>query len=82
MMMILLWLQQPTSIAGVSALVGTVSAVLTHQLGWSQAVPLLAGALVSIAIPDNTAVKAAAETLAQDVVSILPQPSNNKPETK
>jgi hypothetical protein len=79
---LLLWLQQPTSVAGVSALVGTLFAMMTQQIAWPQAVPLLAGALVSIAIPDNTSAKGAAETLARDVVSEISAPTAIHQESK
>ncbi len=58
-----LWLQQPSSVAGIAAILGTLSALLTHQLNWAQAAPLLAGAVASIVLPDNSAAKAEAETL-------------------
>ncbi len=65
---VLLWLQQPTSVAGLSALVGTISALMLHQITLAQALPLLAGAAASIALPDNTAAPLQAEGLARAVV--------------
>jgi hypothetical protein len=61
------WVQQPTTIAGISTIAGTVSAALMHQINWFQAAPLLAGAAVAIALPDNTAAKSAAVQLVQDL---------------
>jgi hypothetical protein len=66
---ILLWLQQPTSVAGVSALVGTVSALMLHQITLAQALPLLAGAAASIALPDNTAAPSQAAGLVRAVAA-------------
>ena len=65
----LLWLRQPTSVAGLSALVGIFSAMALHQIGFTQAVPLLAGAFASIALPDNAGAKAIAEALARKAVA-------------
>ena len=66
---VLLWLRQPTSVAGLSALVGIFSALVLHQIDFVQAAPLLAGALASIALPDNAGAKATAEALARKAVS-------------
>jgi hypothetical protein len=48
------WLQQPTSVAGLATIFGTLSGFLTRQLSAGQAVPLIAAAMVSILIPDNS----------------------------
>ena len=48
------WAQQPTSVAGLATILGTLSALLSRQLSWSQAGPLMLAACVSIIIPDNT----------------------------
>ncbi len=48
------WLQQPTSVAGLATIFGTLSALLTQQITLAQATPLVAAALVSILVPDNT----------------------------
>lgn len=60
------WLRQPSTIAGLSGLVAIVCALLTGQIDWAQAAPLIAGAAVSIAMPDNTGARQAAQTLARD----------------
>ena len=70
---LLAWVHQPTSVAGISALFGTISAVALHQLSWAQAVPLLAGAVVSILLPDNTGAKDQAQALAGAIVSGVTQ---------
>jgi hypothetical protein len=67
------WLRQPTSVAGISALLGTVTAMVMHQIGLVQAVPLIAGALVSIVLPDNTRAQREAESLAATIVAGLNQ---------
>ena len=63
------WVRQPTSVAGLSALFGTFSALILHQISWVQAAPLLVGALVSIALPDNTVAKADAEGLTENLIA-------------
>jgi hypothetical protein len=74
---LLVWAQQPTSVTGLAALFGTFSAVMTHQLSWAQAFPLLAGALASIAMPDNTRAKGDAEALVRDITTprLAPEPN-------
>lgn len=62
------FLGQPTTIAGLATLCGTGEAILTGHLTWQAAIPLAIGALVGIAIPDNTALAQDAETLASAVV--------------
>ena len=68
---IALWAKQPTSVAGFATILGTFTAVLSHQLSWAQAVPLLVGAAVSVALPDNTAARASAITLADAVFTTM-----------
>lgn len=65
------WMQQPTSVAGISGVVGTLFAILLHQVSWPQAVPLLTGSLISILLPDNAAAKKSAEGLSQDIIAKL-----------
>jgi hypothetical protein len=72
------WAQQPTSVAGLATIFGAVSALLSHQLSLAQAAPLLAGAIVSVALPDNTGAKAGAETLARGIVNEI---TNTKDKT-
>jgi len=64
MRLIIAWVQQPTTVAGLSAAIGTLAALATRQITWPQALPLLAGAVVSILVPDNSVAKADAEALA------------------
>ena len=63
------WLRQPTTVAGIAALCGTMVGLLTGQIGASEAAPLLTGAIVSIVLPDNTVAKQEAEVAAKDVVA-------------
>ncbi len=75
---LLAWLRQPTSVAGLSALCGTFLALLTHELTWAQATPLIAGALTSIILPDNAGAKANAESLAGAIASKINQRERNE----
>ncbi len=61
------WVRQPTTVAGISAALGTLVGLALQQLSWGQAIPLLAGAVMSIVLPDNTAAKAQAEALASSL---------------
>ncbi len=65
------WARQPSSIAGLAAICGAISALLTHQLSWAQATPVLVGALVSVALPDNTQAKTEAVGLTAAIVSTV-----------
>jgi hypothetical protein len=65
------WLRQPTTVAGISALLGTAVAVLLGQMSGVAAVPLVAGAAVSMILPDNSAAKQQATSVAQDIVTRL-----------
>jgi hypothetical protein len=73
-----LWIQQPTSVAGFAAAFGTLSAVFSHQISWAQAGPLLAGAIMSIALPDNAGAKASAEAMAGGIVATISSEKDRK----
>jgi hypothetical protein len=75
---VLQWLQQPTSVAGISAVIGTGSAVALHQISVAQAIPLLAAAIVSIALPDNAGAKSEAESLARSIITASLQTPEKK----
>jgi type IV secretory pathway VirB2 component (pilin) len=62
------WLRQPSTVAGISTVFGTVTALLTHQISLAMAAPLLAGAAMSIALPDNSGARQEAADLTKDVV--------------
>ncbi len=57
------FLRQPTTVGGLAALFGTLEAILSGQMNWQAALPLIAGALVSIVLPDNSGAKADAEAM-------------------
>ncbi len=72
------WLRQPTTVAGISALLGTAVAVLLGQMSLAAAVPLVAGAAVSMVLPDNSGARQQATTLAQEVVAQISQKEGAK----
>lgn len=63
------WLRQPTTVGGISAVVGTVVAMALMQITWYQAAPLLAGAAMSIILPDDSSAKQRAMDFAARVCS-------------
>jgi phospholipid N-methyltransferase len=65
------WMRQPTTVAGFSALLATLCALMLHQVQWTQAVPLLVGAATSMLLPDNAGAKQQAESLAAEAVASL-----------
>ena len=65
------WLRQPTTVAGISAVIATVSALLMDQIAWAQAVPILVGSAVSMLLPDNTGAHVQAQQLATEIVTKL-----------
>jgi ABC-type branched-subunit amino acid transport system permease subunit len=66
---LLAWSRQPTTVAGISALLATLAGLALGQLSFTQAVPLLIGAVVSAILPDNTQAKQEAENLSRDFVT-------------
>jgi hypothetical protein len=75
---VLQWLQQPTSVAGISAVLGTGSALALHQISAAQAIPLLVAAIISIALPDNAGAKDEAESLARSLIATSVQTPEKK----
>ncbi len=65
------WLRQPTTVAGISALIATLSALLTKQLTWPQAIPILVGGAASMMLPDNTNARQQAQQLAGELVATI-----------
>ena len=63
------WLRQPTTVAGISALIATISALLMEQITWPQAIPILVGSTVSMLLPDNTNARQQAQQLAGEIVA-------------
>jgi hypothetical protein len=70
---VLAWLRQPTSVAGISTLLGTLSALVTQQVTWAQAMPLIVGGLASIALPDDAGARAYAALLARAIATEIQQ---------
>lgn len=66
---LMIWLRQPTSVAGLAAAFGALTALLTGELTWQQAVPVLAGALASIALPDDAAARGEAANIAAAAIA-------------
>ena len=61
--------RQPSTVLGLSALVGTLTALATGQLTWQGAVPAAAAALAAIALPDNSGAQAAVRDAAAAAVA-------------
>ncbi len=73
------WMQQPTTVAGLSAMLGTLVALMMHQVTWIQAVPLFAGAAVSAILPDNSGAKQQAQLLAGTMIAKFTNENTAKP---
>lgn len=78
------FLRQPSTVAGLAALCGTLEAALSGQMTWPAALPFLVGAVVSILLPDNSAAKADAEALmrAAEALAVQTGSQNTKTETQ
>jgi hypothetical protein len=48
------WARQPTTVAGISALICATMAVALKQASLTEAMPLITGAFVSMILPDNS----------------------------
>ncbi len=64
-----IWVRQPTTVAGISALIATISALVLQQLTWPQAIPVLVGAAVSMLLPDDTGARQQAQQIAGELVA-------------
>lgn len=64
------WATQPTTVAGISALLGTLSGWASGAITMHTAIPLVVTGVVAIIIPDNTGLKDAAGTLAADATTL------------
>jgi hypothetical protein len=53
------FIRQPSTVLGLSALVGALTALLTGEITWQNAAPAIAGALAAIALPDNSGARSA-----------------------
>ena len=74
-----LWLGQVTTGHGFMILASTILALLSGTMSWEIAVPLLAAAGAGLLWPENTQLKATAETLATDVMAAISAYRNPPP---
>jgi hypothetical protein len=63
------WRRQPTTVAGFAVILGVISGVLSHQMSWAAAIPVLVGGIVSMILPDNSTAKADAVAVANVIVN-------------
>ncbi len=68
---IIAWLQQPTTIAGLAALVGDAVVVATGAATWRFELPLALGSLVAVLMPDNTTASTLVIKTLRDVLAAL-----------
>lgn len=62
------FMRQPSTVLGVSTLIGTLTAFLTGEISWQGMIPALAGSLAAIALPDNSNAQVAIEGAAKAIV--------------
>jgi hypothetical protein len=48
------WLSQPTTIAGLATLAGDAVLIATGAVTWRVELPIAAGSLIAVALPDNS----------------------------
>ncbi|HTV45757.1 MAG TPA: hypothetical protein VMF05_10605 [Stellaceae bacterium] len=65
---ILAFFKAPLNQAALAGMVGTAAAVLGGQITWQAALPVIAGAVVAIIIPDNSVAKEDVAQLVADAV--------------
>lgn len=65
---ILAFFRVPLNQAALAGMLGTLVAVLQGALTWQAALPVAAGAIVALAIPDDAVAKADVETLITDAI--------------
>ncbi len=68
---ILAWLRQPTTIAGIAALVGDAIVVATGAVTWRLELPIAAGSVIAMAMPDNTAAAGLLVKMLRDVLAAI-----------
>lgn len=73
------WLGQVTTGHGFMVLAPTLMAALTGQMTWQTATPLLVGGTVGLIWPENTTLRAAAQGIAQEAVSMAGQAGRTLP---
>jgi hypothetical protein len=64
------WLRQPSSVTGLSALMGAGAGVLGGQLTPTAAIPVLVFGAMAMLLPDNTAARQDARKLAGDALAL------------
>lgn len=69
------FLRQPTTILGGATAVGTAVSLALHEISWAVALPILAGALVAIAVPQKPAVQADVQKAVTDGIAAAQTPS-------
>lgn len=69
------FIRQPTTLMGIATMVGTGVSLATHELSWAVALPLMAGAVVAIAIPEKPAVQADVQKAVTDGIAAVTKPS-------
>jgi len=62
------FMRQPSTVLGLSALIGTLTAFLTGEITWQGAVPAIAGAIAAVVLPDNSGAQAAIKNAATAMV--------------
>ena len=65
------WLRQPTTIAGLAALIGDAMIAATCAASWRVELPLALGSMVAMAMPDSTATSALAIRTLRDVLAAV-----------
>lgn len=62
-------MRQPSTVLGVSTLIGTLTALLTDQITWEGALPAIAGGIAAIALPDNGTAQVAIKDATMAVIA-------------
>ena len=72
------WLQQPTSVAGLAAIIGTLSAMATGLLRGQAALRLFAPAAGSIMLPDRAGAAGATAALVEKIAMSINSKETSK----
>jgi hypothetical protein len=62
--------KQPLNQAALAGMVGTAAAVLSGQMTWQAALPVVAGVVVALIVPDNAVAKEDVEALVADAIKV------------
>lgn len=62
------FMRQPSTVLGVSTLIGTLAAFLTGEVSWQGMIPALAGSFAAIVLPDNSNAQAAIKNAATAII--------------